>query len=134
MLNGFKEFILRGNVVDLAIGVVIGSAFGNVVSAIVKDLFTPFLGALIKIPDFSSLSFTVNGSKIFYGDFLNALFSFLFIATSVYVFVVLPMNTLTSIARRRRQEAAPKMQKCPECASEIPLEAKRCAHCAQPVV
>src|SRR5580658_5220169 len=94
MLKGFRQFLLRGNVVDMAVGVVIGAAFGAVVSGLVKDLLTPLIAAIVKQPDFSSFSFTINGSKFLYGDFLNALLSFLIVAFAIYFFVVLPVNAL----------------------------------------
>src|SRR5690348_1100251 len=94
MLKGFREFILRGNVVDLAVGVVVGAAFGAVVSALVKDILTPFIAAIVKEPDFSALTFTINGSQFMYGDFLNALISFLIVSATIYLFVVLPINKL----------------------------------------
>jgi large conductance mechanosensitive channel len=130
MLKGFKQFILRGNVVDLAVGVVIGAAFTSVVNAIVKDLLTPLIAAIAKVPDFSGLTFTVNGSKFMYGDFLNALISFLLVALAVYFFVITPMNALTQ-RMRKEPPADPTTKKCPECLSEIPLQAKRCAHCSE---
>lgn len=128
MLKGFKEFILRGNVVDLAVGVVMGAAFGTIVTALVKDLLTPLIGAIAKVPDFSGLSFTWNGSKFAYGDFLNALISFILIAAAIYFFVIVPMNTLLK-KMKKEAPADPTNKKCPECLSEIPLAAKRCAHC-----
>ena len=103
-MKGFKQFLLRGNVVDLAVGVVIGAAFGAVVTAFVKDLLTPLIAAIVKQPDFSTMTFTVNGSKFLYGEFVNAVISFLLIATAVYYFVVLPVNAL--VARSRRSERA----------------------------
>jgi large conductance mechanosensitive channel len=127
MLEGFKKFILRGNVVDLAVGVVIGGAFGTIVSALVKDLITPLIGAIAQVPNFSNLFFTIHGSQFMYGDFINALVSFLIIAFVVYFFVVLPINTLTSKVFREHTEVTTK--KCPECLSDIPKDAKRCAHC-----
>ena len=129
MLKGFKEFILRGNVLDLAIAVVIGGAFSAVVAALVKDLLTPLIGALVGQPDFSALVVTVNGSQFLIGDFLNAVISFLLVAAAIYFFVVAPMNAL--IARRRRGEAPadPTTKKCPECLSEVPIAARRCAFC-----
>ncbi len=128
MLKGFKQFILRGNVVDLAVGVVVGAAFGNIVNALVKDLLTPLIGAIVKAPDFSGLSFSIRGSQFLYGDFLNNLISFLIISSAVYFFVVLPINTL--IARARTEKPAdPTTKKCPECLSDIPRDARRCAHC-----
>jgi len=133
MLKGFTQFLLRGNVVDMAVGIVIGAAFGAVVTGFVKDLLTPLIGSLVTQPDFSALTFTINGSKFLYGDFINILLSFLIIAAAVYFFfvVVVPVNAL--IARSRREPPAdPTTRKCPECVSEIPLDARRCAFCTQP--
>ena len=131
-MKGFKQFLLRGNVVDMAVGVVIGASFGGIVSALVKDLITPLVAAIFGKPDFSALFFEVNGSRFLYGDFLNALVSFLLIATTVYFVVVLPMNTL--VARMRREPPPdPTTRKCPECLSEIPIAARRCSHCASQV-
>ena len=128
MLKGFKEFILRGNVIDLAVGVVIGAAFNSVVQALVKDVLTPFIAAIVKQTDFSKLTFTINGSQFLYGDFLNALISFLIVAVAVYFFVVLPINALSSrIQKGPPAEATTKS--CPECLSNIPIKAKRCAYC-----
>lgn len=128
MLKGFKQFILRGNVVDLAVGVVIGAAFNGIVSALVKDILTPFIGAIIKTPDFSGLVFTINDSKFMYGEFLNALISFIIVAAAVYFFVVLPINALVSRSKKEAP-ADPTSKKCPECISEIPIQATRCAFC-----
>ena len=129
MLKGFKEFVLRGNVLDLAIAVVIGGAFGTVVTALVKDLITPLIGAIVGKPDFSAWIVTVNGSQFLVGDFLNAVIAFLLVAAAIYLFVVAPMNAL--VARRRRGEAPadPTTKKCPECLSEVPIAARRCAFC-----
>lgn len=133
MLKEFKQFLLRGNVVDLAVGVVIGASFGTIVSALVADLITPLIGAIAKVPDFSGLMFTINGSQFMYGHFINSLISFLLIAGVVFFFVVKPMNVL--IARSKKGPPAdPTTKKCNECLSEIPLEAKRCSHCTQPVL
>jgi large conductance mechanosensitive channel len=133
VLKGFKMFLLRGNVVDLAVAVVIGGAFGAVVAALVKDLLTPFIAALVGQPDFSAIQFTVNGSKFLIGDFINALVSFVLVAAAIYFFVVMPMNVITE--RRRRGEAPPDptTRKCPECLSEVPIAARRCAFCTQPL-
>jgi len=118
-------------VVDMAVGIVIGASFGAVVTGFVKDLMTPFIAALVKQPDFSALTFTMNGSKFLYGEFINALLSFLIIACAVYFFVVVPVNAL--IARSRKEPPAdPTTRKCPECLSEIPISARRCAFCTQP--
>jgi large conductance mechanosensitive channel len=128
IVKGFKQFLLRGNVVDLAVGVVMGVAFGSVVAAIVKDLLTPLIAAVVKAPDFSGLYFTLNGSKFLYGEFVNAAIAFVIVATAVYFFVVLPINAL--IARAKREPPAdPTTKKCPECLSEIPIGARRCAFC-----
>ena len=105
MLSGFKNFILRGNLVDLAVAVVIGTAFGAVVAALVKDLVTPLIAAIGGQPDFSALTFTINGSKFLYGDFINALLSFLIIAAVIFFFVVKPLNALA--ARRKAEEPTP---------------------------
>lgn len=128
-MNGFKQFLLRGNVVDLAVGVVIGVAFGAVVNAFVKDLLTPLIAAIVKQPDFSALTLTVNGSKLLYGEFINAVLSFFIIAAAVYFFVVLPINALIARTRKAPVPADPTTRKCPECLSEIPIDARRCAFC-----
>lgn len=131
-MQGFRQFLLRGNVIDLAVGVVIGAAFGTVVSSFVKDLLTPFIAAIVGQPDFSSLSFTINNSKFLYGSFLNTLIAFLLVAAAVYYFVMLPVNALISRARRE-PPADPTTKKCPECLSEIPIDARRCAFCTSQV-
>lgn len=128
----FKQFLLRGNVVDLAVGVVIGAAFGSVVTALVADLLTPLIAAIAKVPDFGGLIFTINGSQFKYGHLINSLISFILVACAVFFFVVKPMNIL--IAKSRKEAPAdPTTKKCPECKSEIPLDAKRCAHCTQAI-
>jgi large conductance mechanosensitive channel len=134
MLSGFKQFILRGNVIDMAVGVVIGAAFGGVVTALTKDLLTPLIAAVVGKPDFSAVSFTINGTVFPVGDFINAGVSFILIAAAVYFFVVTPVNALISRMRKAPAPADPTTKKCPECLSEIPIDARRCAHCAQPVV
>jgi large conductance mechanosensitive channel len=133
MLRGFKDFVLRGNVLDLAIAVVIGGAFGAVITALVKDILMPMIGAIAGKPDFSAFTVTVNGSTLLIGDFLNAVVSFLLIAAAVYVFVVVPVNAI--VARRRRGEAPtdPTTKKCAECLSEVPVAARRCAFCTSPL-
>ncbi len=133
MLKEFKQFLLRGNVVDLAVGVVVGAAFGTVVSALVADLLTPLIAAIAKVPDFGGLSFTLNGSKFMYGHLINAVISFLLVASAVFFFVVKPMNVLVERSRKG-PPADPTTKKCPECASEIPLDARRCKYCAQVVI
>ncbi len=133
MLNkafgGFKQFILRGNVVDLAVGIMIGAAFNSVVSALVKDILTPLIAAIVARPDFSKLAFTIHGSQFLYGDFINNLISFLITAIAVYFFVVLPINELNKKMGPKQTEAAPTTMQCPECLSAIPLGAHRCAYC-----
>jgi large conductance mechanosensitive channel len=133
MLSGFKQFVLRGNVIDLAVAVVLGAAFGAVVTSMVEDLLTPLIAAIVGAPDFAALTFEVNGSRFMIGEFLNALISFLLIAAAVYYVVVLPVNMIA--ARRNRGEAPPDptTKKCPECLSEIPIAARRCAFCTAPV-
>jgi large conductance mechanosensitive channel len=128
-MKGLKQFLLRGNVLDLAVAVVIGTAFGAVVTALVKDLVTPLIAAIVGKPDFSAISFEINASRFLIGDFFNALLSFVLIGAAVYFFVVLPMNALA--ARMRRGEAAPdpSVKKCPECLSDVPIAARRCAFC-----
>jgi large conductance mechanosensitive channel len=132
MAGGFKQFLLRGNVVDMAVGVVIGAAFGAVVTAFTKDLLTPMIAAVAGKPDFSAIKFTVNGSAFLLGDFINAIVSFLIIAAAVYYMVVLPINALVSRARKE-PPADPTTKKCPECLSEIPIQAKRCAFCTSAI-
>ena len=130
-MKGFRAFLLRGNVVDLAIAVVIGLAFATVVTAFVKDLVTPLIAALGGKPDFASLYFTVNHARFLYGDFFNSLLAFLIIAAVIYFFVVVPLNAL--IARSRKEPPAdPTTKKCSECLSEIPVGARRCAFCTSP--
>ena len=131
-LTEFKQFLLRGNVVDLAVGVVIGVAFGAVVTALVADLITPLVAAVFGSHDFSALTFTVNGSTFRYGDFLNAVLAFATVAAAVFFLVVRPMNAL-SARRRREPPADPTTRQCPECLSEIPREARRCAFCTAQV-
>jgi large conductance mechanosensitive channel len=133
MLSGFKQFILRGNVVDMAVGVVIGAAFATVVSALTKDLLTPLIAAIAGKPDFSAITFTIHNSKFMLGDFINAVIAFLLVAAAVYYFVVTPVNLLVARMNRSAAPADPTTKNCPECLSEIPLDARRCAHCTQPV-
>jgi len=134
MLSGFKQFILRGNVVDLAVGVVIGAAFGAVVTAFTKDLLTPLIAAIVGKPDFSAIHFTINGTLFPIGDFINAAVSFLLVAAAVYFFVVTPLNALVARMRKAPVPADPTTKECPECLSEIPIDARRCAHCTEPVL
>ena len=134
MLKGFKTFLLRGNVVDLAVAVVIGAAFGAVVEALVKDLLTPLIAAIVGKPDFSAIQFTVNGSKFLIGDFVNAAISFILVAAAIYFFVVTPMNIMTARLRSGQPSPDPTTKKCTECLSEVPIAASRCAFCAQVLV
>lgn len=127
-MNDFRQFLLRGNVVDLAVGVVMGAAFGTVVTALVKDFITPLIAAIAGKHDFSALSFTINGSVFAVGDFINALIAFILVAIAVFYFVVKPINFMVSRSRRE-PPADPTTTKCPECLSEIPIGAKRCAFC-----
>jgi large conductance mechanosensitive channel len=133
MLKGFRDFILRGNVVDLAVAVVIGVAFTAIINALVTDIINPLIAATVHKPDFSYLVLHVNGGVIKYGDFLNAIISFLLIAAAVYFLVVLPINTLLARMKRNEQPATPATKQCPECLSEIPAAARRCSHCTQAV-
>lgn len=132
MLKGFRDFILRGNVVDLAVAVVIGAAFTNIVNSLVKDIINPLISSIVHKPDFSYLFVTLHGGKIEYGLFLNALIAFLLIAASVYFLVVMPLNALLKRVHPAKA-AAPVTLPCPECLSEVPLAAKRCSHCGQPI-
>ena len=132
MLKDFRQFLLRGNLVELAVAVVIGTAFSALVAALVADLITPLIAAVGGQPDFSRLSFTINGSRFRYGDFLNALVAFLIIAAVVFFLVMKPVNALIERERKREPED-PTTRRCPECLSEIPVEARRCAFCASEV-
>ncbi|HEY8678466.1 MAG TPA: large conductance mechanosensitive channel protein MscL [Candidatus Dormibacteraeota bacterium] len=128
----FKKFLLRGNMVELAVAFVIGVAFGAVIAALVKDLITPLIAALFGKPDFAGLTFTLNNSVFRYGEFINAVIAFLLVAAAVFFFVVVPYNRM--MARSRREPAAdPTTRKCSECLSEIPVAARRCAFCTSPV-
>jgi len=128
-MKGFKQFILRGNVLDLAVAVVMGGAFGAVVTAMVKDLLTPLIAAIAGSPDFSSIAIDVRGSKLLVGDFLNAVISFLMVAAAVYFFIVLPVNSLMARLNRGEAPPDPTTKKCSECLSEVPIGARRCAFC-----
>lgn len=129
MLQGFKQFMLRGNVLDLAVAVVMGAAFGAVVTALVKDLITPLIAAIVGKPDFSAIQLTVHGSRFPIGDFINAIVSFILIGVAVYFFIVLPVNKLTARMRRGDAPPDPTTKKCPECLSDVPIAARRCAFC-----
>jgi large conductance mechanosensitive channel len=132
MLKEFREFILRGNPVDLAVAVVIGTAFTAVVTSLVEDLITPLIGTFVGKRDFSGLSFTVNESEFRYGNFINALLTFLPVATVLFFFVVKPVNALLS-RMRTEPPVAKETHQCPECLSEIPMAARRCAFCTTQV-
>ena len=129
MLKGFRTFVFRGNVIDLAVAVVIGAAFGAVVAALVADLLTPLIAAIVGKPDFSGIVFTINGSKFLIGDFINKIISFLLVAAAIYFFVIAPMNAIMARVRRGDKPPDPTTKTCPECLSEIPVAARRCAHC-----
>lgn len=132
-MKGFKQFMLRGNVLDLAVAVVMGAAFGAVITALVTDLITPIIAALVGKPEFFTLAFTINNSKFLIGDFVNKLTSFLLIAAAVYFFIVLPVNKIVARARRGEATPDPTTKKCPECLSEVPIAARRCAFCTSPL-
>lgn len=132
MLKDFRQFVLRGNVVDLAVGVIIGAAFNGVVNSLVGDVLTPFITSVVGKPDFKHLSIIILShpkSPITYGNFLNALVSFLMVATVIFFFVVKPINKINELANRGRTPKAPSLKKCPECLSDIPVKATRCAFC-----
>lgn len=133
MFKGFRQFIMRGNVMDLAVAVVIGAAFGAVVTSFVTNILTPLISAIVSKPDFSAFNLTLNGGVVSYGVFLNALISFLLVAAAVYFFMVAPMNAWKARAARNAAPADPTSKKCPECLSEIPLAARRCAFCTSVV-
>ena len=130
MIKGFRDFILRGNVIDLAVAVIIGAAFSAITKSFVEDIITPLIAAIVGKPDFSALVFNVHGTPIKYGNFLNAVIYFLIIAFVIYFFLVLPVQKL--LARIKGPEGAA-VKPCPECLSEIPLAAHRCKFCSQPV-
>jgi large conductance mechanosensitive channel len=133
MLKGFRDFILRGNVVDLAVAVILGAAFNAIVTSFVKDVLTQLIAAVVGKPDFKDVVFKLNGTPIYIGNFLNAAISFVIVASVVYFAIVLPLNTLMARLKKPAPDAPSSIKTCPECLSEIPLAAKRCAHCAQPV-
>jgi large conductance mechanosensitive channel len=133
MLKGFRDFILRGNVMDLAVAFIMGAAFNAIVTSLVKDVLTQLIAAIVGKPDFSALVVKVNGTPVMIGNFLNATISFLIVAFVVYFFMVLPLNSLMAKFKGPAPEVPPTTKPCPECLSDIPVAAKRCAHCAQPV-
>jgi large conductance mechanosensitive channel len=130
MLRGFKDFILRGNVLDLAVAVIIGTAFSAIVTSLVKDIITPLIAAVVHQPDFSALVLLVNGSKVTYGNFLNAAFAFILLAGVVYFLIVAPANAM--LARMKGPEAVT-TKPCPQCLSDVPFAATRCKFCTQAV-
>lgn len=129
----FKEFVMRGNVIDLAIAVVIGAAFGAVVTAMVEDIITPIIAAIGGQPNFSGLTFTINGSVFKYGAFINAVISFLIIAAVIFFVVVKPMNAMLARMSRGDKPADPTTRLCPQCLSQVPIAAQRCSYCTQPL-
>lgn len=133
MLREFKNFILKGNVADLAIAVVIGAAFGTTITALVRDLITPLIAAIGGKPDFGALQFTINNSTFRYGDFLNTVISFVIIAFVIFFLVVKPLEKFTMQMKNSKKTDDPSIKKCPECLSFIPAEAKRCAFCTSKV-
>jgi len=130
MLKGFRDFILRGNVVDLAVAVIIGAAFGKIITAFTTNIVSPLIGAIVGKPDFSYLSLTLHGGKIGYGSFLTSVIDFLIQASVIYFLLVLPMNYLMAKIKGPQSVSS---KTCAECLSEIPLSAKRCKFCAQPI-
>jgi large conductance mechanosensitive channel len=133
VLKGFKQFLLRGNVVDLAVAVVIGTAFGKVVTALVNDLLMQIIAAVAGKPDFSAIKFSINGGNFLIGDFLNQVVGFVSVAAAIYFFVVVPVNAVTARARRGQAPPDPTTKQCPECLSTIPIQARRCAFCTSPL-
>lgn len=133
MLKGFKQFIMRGNVIDLAVAVVIGAAFGAVVTSFVSNVINKLIAAVVSKPDFSAFKLHVNGTDITYGLFLNDLIGFLLVAAAVYFFMVAPMNAWKTRAARNAAPTDPTSKRCPECLSEIPVAARRCAFCTSPI-
>jgi large conductance mechanosensitive channel len=133
MLKEFRQFVMRGNVVDLAVAVVIGVAFGAVVTALVTDLITPLVAAIFGKPSFAGLSFEINKSRFLYGAFVNAVLAFLVVAAAIFFLVVKPLNVLAARRAAREPQAAPNTRDCPECLSEIPIAAHRCAYCTSAV-
>lgn len=133
MLKGFRDFILRGNVVDLAVAVILGAAFNAIVASLVGDVLNPLIAATVGKPDFSGVILHVGGGQIKVGSFLNAVVAFLIVAAVIYFVFVLPMNTLLARIKKPEAPAESTTKPCQECLSEIPLAARRCAHCAQPV-
>lgn len=129
MLQDFRKFLLRGNVVDLAVAVVIGAAFTSIVKSLVADIVTPLIAAIAGKPDFSNLYFTIHHSKFMYGDLINSIIAFVLVATVIFFFVVQPINKLIAFSNRNQQPTEPGTKKCPDCLSDVPTKAKRCAFC-----
>jgi len=134
MLDGFKKFILRGNVVDMAVGVVIGAAFASVVNGLTKAFLNPLIKLVAGGEKFTTLQFTIHGTQFPIDDFINSCISFILIAAAVYFLVVLPVNALVARMNKGEKPPDPTTKKCPECLSEIPIDARRCSHCTQPVM
>jgi large conductance mechanosensitive channel len=133
MLKGFRDFILRGNVLDLAVAFIMGAAFNAIVTSLVKDVLMQFIAAIVSKPDFSSVVVKLNGTPILIGNFINAAIAFLIVAAAVYFFIVAPVNALTARLKKAEAPATPTTKTCPQCLSEIPVAATRCAHCTQSV-
>lgn len=127
-LSEFRAFILQGNVVDLAIGIVIGAAFGAVVNALVKDIFTPLIAAIFGKPDFSAIAFTINHSRFLIGDFINSIVAFLSIAAVIFFVIVKPLNVIAT-RRKKQEDSAPTTRACPYCFNQVPIQATRCGFC-----
>jgi len=134
MIKGFRDFVLRGNVVDLAVAVIIGAAFGAIVTSLVSDIINPLIAGTVGQPDFSHIIFHVGKGEVKVGNFLDHVISFVIIASVVYFAMVLPINALLNRFKKPVPEAPPSTKACPECLSDIPIAAKRCAHCGQPVL
>ena len=132
IIKEFRDFLMRGNIVDLAVAVVIGAAFNNVVQSLVADILTPLIAAIGGKQDFSSLTFTINNSEFFYGNFLNQVIAFIVTAAAIFFFVVKPMNRLMARMRPATEEAVAETKVCPECLSTIPAAATRCMYCTSP--
>ncbi len=129
MLKGFRDFLMRGNVVDLAVGVMIGGAFGAIVKALTDDIISPIIGALGGTPDFSAIKFTINNSDFMVGSFVNAVIAFLITASIIYFFIVIPMNKVMAMGKKKEVKKEPTEKECKECLSVIPVKATRCKFC-----
>lgn len=133
VLKGFRQFMMRGNVLDLVVAVVMGAAFNGVITALVKDLITPLVAAIFGQRSFSGIHFEIHRSMFPIGDLVNAMVSFVLMGSTVYFLVVVPVNAITAHLRRGGQSHDPTTKKCPECLSEVPIAARRCAHCTSPL-